>query len=99
MIERAIRLKDAIQLYQDDHHTGCETADYLTSEDWRQLTDLKDLLLPIYNVSMKAQSHDTGLHEVLTSMDFILTHLKAAKQKFTYTDASYFKDCINLGWL
>jgi hypothetical protein len=99
MIERAMRLKDAIHLYQDDHHASCDPADYLTSEDWHELADLKDLLLPIYNASMKVQSHDTSLYEVLTSMDFILTHLEAAKQKVTSTDAAYFKACVNLGWM
>jgi hypothetical protein len=47
---------------------------------------------------MKVQSHDTGLHEVLITMDFVLSHLEAAKQKVTYTEASYFKACVNLGW-
>jgi hypothetical protein len=31
-------------------------------------------------------------------MDFILTHLEAAKDKITTTDASYFKACVNLSW-
>jgi hypothetical protein len=97
MIERTMRLKDAIYLYQDDHHASCDPADYLTSEDWHELADLKDLLLPIYNTSIKVQSHDTSLYEVLTSIDFILTHLEATKQKVTSTDAAYFKACINLG--
>jgi hypothetical protein len=61
MIERAMKLKDAIHLYQEDHHAGCDEADYLTSEDWRQLTDLKALLKPIYKASMKVQSRDTGI--------------------------------------
>jgi len=98
MIERAMKLKDAIHLYQDDHRAGCAPADYLTSEDWYQLADLQDLLLPIYNASIRVQSHDTGLHEVLTTMDYILAHLEAAKEKPTYTDAPYFKACVNLGW-
>jgi hypothetical protein len=46
---------------------------------------------------MKVQSHDTSLHEVLITMDFVLSHLKAAKQKVTYTETSYFKACVNLG--
>jgi hypothetical protein len=95
MIERAMKLKDAIHLYQDDHRAGCAPADYLTSEDWYQLADLQDLL-PIYNASMRVQSHDTGLYEVLTTMDYILAHLEAAKEKPTYTDAPYFKACVNL---
>jgi hypothetical protein len=34
MIERAMLLKDALHLYQDDHHSETDAADYLTSEDW-----------------------------------------------------------------
>jgi hypothetical protein len=33
MIERAMLLKDALYLYQDDHHSKTDAADYLTSED------------------------------------------------------------------
>jgi hypothetical protein len=98
MIERAMKLKDAIHLYQDDHHSACDSADYLTSEDWYQLADLQELLKPIYDASMTVQSRDTGLYEVLTSMDFILTHLESTKLKHTYTAAPYFKACVNLGW-
>lgn len=98
MIERAMLLKDALHLYQDDHHSETDAADYLTSEDWYQLADLLELLRPIYDASMRVQSRDTGLYEVLTSMDFILTHLESAKLKPTYTAAPYFKACVNLGW-
>jgi hypothetical protein len=52
MIERAMKLKDAIHLYQDDHLNCFEPADYLTSEDWRELADLQDLLKPIYDSSL-----------------------------------------------
>jgi hypothetical protein len=33
MIDRAMRLKDAIYLYQDDYHSDSDLADYLTAED------------------------------------------------------------------
>jgi uncharacterized protein YacL (UPF0231 family) len=52
MIERAMKLKDAVHLYQDDQNAGCDTDDYLTTEDWRQLADLKALLAPIYRCSL-----------------------------------------------
>jgi hypothetical protein len=96
MIEHAMLLKDALYLYQDDHYSETDAADYLTSEDWYQLTDLLELLRPIYDTSIRMQSRDTSLYEVLTSMDFILTHLESAKLKPTYTAASYFKACVNL---
>ena len=53
MIERAIKLKDAIYLYQDDLNTDCNTADYLTTKDQRQLANLKALLAPIYKCSLR----------------------------------------------
>ena len=33
MIERAMLLKDALYLYQDDYHSETNAADYLTSKD------------------------------------------------------------------
>jgi hypothetical protein len=98
MIERAMKLRDAIHLYQDDHLNCFEAADYLTSEDWRELADLQDLLKPIYDSSLQVQARNTGLHEVLTSMDYILAHLENAKKKPSQNNAPYFTACVNLGW-
>jgi hypothetical protein len=39
--------------------------------------------------------HNTSLHEVLTSMDFIFTYLEVVKQKITITNTSYFKAYVN----
>jgi hypothetical protein len=52
MIERAMKLKGAIHLYQDGFNADCNTADHLTAKDWRQLADLKALLAPIYKCSL-----------------------------------------------
>jgi hypothetical protein len=38
------------------------------------------------------------MHEILTSMDFVLSCLEEAKGKHTHMNASYFKACVNLGW-
>jgi hypothetical protein len=97
MIERAMLLKDALYLYQDDHYSETDAADYLTSKDWYQLADLLELLRLIYDASIRVQSCDTSLYEVLTSIDFILMHLESTKLKPTYTAAPYFKACVNLG--
>jgi hypothetical protein len=48
-----MKLKDAKHLYQDDLNADCNTADYLTTKDWRQLADLKALLAPIYKCSLR----------------------------------------------
>jgi hypothetical protein len=69
MIERGLKLKDAIHLYQDDHYAAYDRADYLTSDDWRELTELQALLKPIYDALMRVQEKDSALYNVLTSMD------------------------------
>lgn len=98
MIERAMKLKDALHLYQDDQNAACDADDYLTTEDWRQLADLKALLAPIYKCSLRVQEANSPLYDVLTTMDFVLTHLETAKEQATEVEASYYKACVNLGW-
>lgn len=71
MIERALLLKEAITLYQanvDDF----DDADCLRSDDWLQLSEMKALLSPIAEASMRVQSKGTthgALHDTLTTMD------------------------------
>jgi hypothetical protein len=97
MIERAMVLKDALHLYQDDLNADCDRADYLTTEDWRELADLKVLLQPIYRCSLRVQDANSPLYDVLTTMDFVLTHLESAKAQAP-PEATYYKACVNLGW-
>jgi hypothetical protein len=98
MIERALKLKDAIHLYQDYHYTAYDRADYLTSDDWRELTELQALLKPIYYALMRVSEKDSTLYNVLTLIDFILIQLERAKEQSTHTDASYYKVYVNLSW-
>lgn len=104
MIKRAIKLKNAIQLYQSNDD-GLDEDDVLTKDDWIQLTEMLALLEPIYEASLHVQSTPDhlkqthgALHEVLTSMDYILTTLEAAKNTTTYTDTVHFRTSVNLGW-
>jgi len=55
MIDRAIYLKDALTLYQDhaDVASTIPEEQRLDRQDWEELADLKDLLAPIYEVSMQ----------------------------------------------
>ena len=59
MLERAFKLKDAIELYQA-HYKGGEDEpledDVLTNDDWLELRELLDLLLPLKAVSLTLQS-------------------------------------------
>jgi hypothetical protein len=67
---------------------------------------MRALLEPIYKASLYAQStpdhrdqRHSALHEVLTTMDFILTYLERAKDSPTYTDTVHYKTAVNLGWI
>jgi len=64
MLERAFKLKDAIELYQmyfaDDAEEPC--ADYvLTADDWLELSKLRELLAPIKECSLFVQNDYHGV--------------------------------------
>jgi hypothetical protein len=103
MVKRAIKLKNAIQLYQNNDD-DLDEAGVITKDDWIQLTEMLGLLEPIYEASLHVQSTPDHLqqtygtlHEVLTSMDYILTTLEAAKDTTTYADTVHFRTSVNLG--
>ena len=84
MIERAILLRDALTLYQSHEEANIDKDDLLKCEDWDELTDLRALLEPIYEVSMYVQSVRTtagALHNTLTSMDYLMHHLKTRRSQ------------------
>lgn len=104
MINRAIKLKDSLTLYQGHFHADMDSKDVLTHDDWQELTHLQELLEPIHECSLNVQStSDDGghgaLHEVLTTMDFLLEHLEGAKQRLNDPNImTHFKAAVNLGW-
>jgi hypothetical protein len=106
MLERAFKLKDAIELYQG-HFKGGEDEpledDVLTSDDWLELRELLDLLLPLRAVSLTLQSESKdcthgSLWQSLPAIDYLMTKLEALKVKHTYLPNTHFKAAINLGW-
>ena len=83
MIERAMHLRDALTLYQSHEEDDMHESDLLTREDWEELAHLKDLLAPIYEVSIYVQSVGTtarALHNTLTSIEYLLHHLETRRQ-------------------
>lgn len=98
MIDRAIYLRDALTLYQSHDDVTLHKDNHLIRDDWDELADLNQLLKPIYEVSMHVQSVGTqagALHNTLTSMDYLLTHLETRR---TQLGSSHFIVCLNLGW-
>jgi hypothetical protein len=99
MIERAIHLRDALTLYQTQEESDMHADDLLTKDDWEELAHLRDLLEPIYEVSMHVQSVGTtagALHSTLTSMDYLLYHLETRRKQ---PGSKYFMVSLNVGWL
>jgi hypothetical protein len=99
MIERAILLRDALTLYQSHEEANIDKDDLLNREDWDELADLRALLEPIHEVSMHVQSVRTiagALHNTLTSMDYLMHHLKTRRSQ---PRSIHFMASLNLGWL
>lgn len=92
MVHRSLKLKDSLTLYQDHFHD--EGIEPLSYDDWQELTYLHELLEPIHECSLNVQSTSTdgghgALHEVLTTMDFLLEHLEQAKQRLAEPEDCY----------
>lgn len=99
MIERGIRLKDALTLYQSHEESTIYKDDLLTKDDWDELCQFKDLLSPIHEVSMLVQSVGTtagALHNTLTSMDYLLHYLEERRSQ---PGSPFFMACLNVGCL
>ena len=106
MIDRALQLKDAIELYishfrHDKDHPTAE--DDLLPNEWRELCELRDLLRPMKLASVNIQNNpkDGGqgaLWSNLSAIDSLMTHLERSKQSLSTENSSHFKACVNLGW-
>jgi hypothetical protein len=96
MIERAIYLRDALTLYQDHPDTGLEDGDLLSKHDWEELGYLNDLLAPIHEVSMHVGTAAGALHNTLSSMDYLLSHLETRRSQ---PGTRHFMASLNVGWL
>nr|OQO30194.1 hypothetical protein B0A51_11590 [Rachicladosporium sp. CCFEE 5018] len=81
MIVRAIKLKDALELYlqhfRDDADSPTQD-DCLTNDDWYELKLLLDLLAPLKRQSLPVQHSHSG-HDFRRQHEYAPnTHLKAA---------------------
>jgi hypothetical protein len=102
MIARALKLKDAIELYQHAYKPELQE-DILLMDDWYELKELYDILSPLKVASLDVQSDGKdcrhgSLFESLQSMDWLLHELEKRKKEHHHLPSSHFKACINLGW-
>jgi hypothetical protein len=95
VIERAFKKQDDIdnfirQLERDpDRSKHVPTQDHLSIDDWCLLGETKEILEPIYRLTMRCQSWGKGdgngrLWEVMTGIEYLLEHLE--DWKLLYND-------------
>jgi len=90
MIERALKLKDALQLYQDHYvNDGADPLnpeDCLNAEDWDELKVLKELLQPLKDASVRCQTvpisrHHGALWQTLSTTEWLLAKFEDLKRQ------------------
>lgn len=106
MIERALKVKDALQLYQehfrDEVADRLDSRDCLSAEDWQELTELLQLLKPLQQMSLRVQASgkdgvNGALWQSLAVLEWLLSKLENLKKSQALPN-QHFRACINLGW-
>lgn len=77
----------ALELDGSAAATRIPPEDQLSTEDWRLLGEIQQVLEPIYDMTMRTQGWAKGngygqLWEVMTGMEFLLDHLEAWKSLY-----------------
>lgn len=111
MIERALKLQGAIDLYcakwkKEPDSKYDLTADFLDEIDWEELRDFRDLLKPFYIVTKRVEGHPTNgaygaIWEVLPAFNYLFNKVqKAAKDVIANTKlySEHYESCLNCGF-
>ncbi len=86
MIHVSIALRKELNSFIDDRYSeGDIRLDYLHPEHWQELQKIHDFLRPFYEITKDTQWDKTSLDEVICSMDFLITHYKAAMEQFQHS--------------
>lgn len=95
MIHQALLLRPAVDVYCAQ--TGQDlTADLLTNEDWLTLQHIHQHLKYFYQATLFTEGHSATIEKVLSTMEFLLEKLEAAKVEFA--EDSYMSPSINASW-
>ncbi|OAQ57829.2 restless-like transposase [Pochonia chlamydosporia 170] len=80
-----IALRKELNSFMDDRYSESDIRfDYLHPEHWQELQEIHDFLQPFYEITKDTQWDKTSLDEVICSMDFLVTHYKAAMEQFQH---------------
>ncbi|CEJ95182.1 hypothetical protein VHEMI10679 [[Torrubiella] hemipterigena] len=94
MIDRALTKQTHLQTFlienklEDDPQSQIPEDDILSSEDWRLLVEIKEILEPLYLQTMRCQGWGKGdshgrLWEIITGLEYLLDHFEDSKTFFT----------------
>jgi hypothetical protein len=106
LIERAIKLRDAIELYQThfrslSDYDRLSASDCLDAGDWSELERLLGVPLPLKGASLRLQEDNDTKHalwEQLATFDSLLGEFEKLKERYRYEPSSHIELCVNLGW-
>lgn len=113
MLKRALKLRDAIDLYYKRCKRPTDPNEYnllddeLTAEDWEMIRKFVDLLRPFKAMTneLEGNANKAGsagskgaVWEVLESMDFLNLKLEGLAASFRHEEANYFNVGIETGW-
>lgn len=104
MIDRAYKKRPEIDLFlaRLDHSAPraqrLPAEDRLTSGDWQLLGEIRNILEPLYELTIETQGWPTTgqLHLVMTGMEYILTHFEAWKEIYSDPTAKAIKATASL---
>lgn len=101
MIQRAIKLRDAIELYQTHFRSlgDCDrlsASDCLYGGDWLELERLLQVLLPLRSASLRLQADNDAKHalwEQLATFDSLSSGFEQLKERYKYEPSSHQSMC------
>src|SRR5579871_2540915 len=82
MIHKALKLRKGINQWA--HSRKAAQEDTLTHDEWRELLNYKNFLLPFWQATKAAESDHSSLQSVQLSMDFLADHYNKAAEAYKY---------------
>ena len=64
----------------DDYYIDIKD-DFLSRENWSELQEIHDFLQPFYDITIHTQGDRSTIDQILTDMDFLVSHFKEAEKQ------------------
>ena len=80
MIDVALKKRSEINIIIDSYIESDTSLrrEYLDYDAWQELREIHDFLQPFSEVTLDTQRNNSTLDQVLSSMDFLVTHFRTA---------------------